>query len=392
MTSATGSQSYVAVIKQVPATPRTIPATPVMQKVNFASDDMGTEIPTKVSDHIRPDRMTTDITPVGYNVAGGYDFEFQFENSLNDEIIAGFLWTNAWSTPIAAADLEGGAFTLIGAILDLTAATVKPTIISGQKLYIENTTASGANDGIYTLTTTGTNTYTVVPPPAADETFGVGVTGTGSMIRNGVFYQPFFIERGHTDIDQYFKFIGMGCNVLSLEFADESDVVGSYQFMGLTSQVDAIVETGATYTAPATTPVFYTSLNIPSIAIDGVVQSGCLVKEMTLEINNNLAAKTGLGVLGACETKAHRLSVTGALTMYFEDATMYDRLLAGTAFSIDWIVQDVNGNGYAFSLPKVKLDADTINVTGVDDEVMDDATFVALADDVTNCMIQIDKF
>ena len=40
MTSATGSQAYLALIKQAPATPRVIPDTPVMQKVNFVSKFM----------------------------------------------------------------------------------------------------------------------------------------------------------------------------------------------------------------------------------------------------------------------------------------------------------------------------------------------------------------
>lgn len=392
MGSATGSKSYVALVKQAPATPRTIPTSPVMQKVNFLSDDMGADITTKVSDHIRDDRMTTDITTIGFNVMGGYNFEFQYENSLADELLAAFLWAEAWSTPVAAANIAGGTLTVVGAVLDLTAVAVKPTIISGQKLLIKGTTNAGANDGVYTLTKTVTNVYSVAPAPAANETFGAGVTGSGSMIRNGSFYQPFFIERGHTDVSEYFKFIGMACNMLDLNFADQSNVEGSYKFVGLTSQVDVAVESGATYTPVTTSQVFSTATNFPSISIDGVEQEGCFVKELTLSVDNKVTPKTGLGVLGACETKAHRLSVVGKITMYFEDSAMYDRLLNGTSFSLNWTVQGIDGHGYSFSLPRVKLDKDTINVTGVDDDVMDDASYVATADPVTNCMIQIDKF
>ncbi len=392
MTSATGSQAYIAMIKQDPATPRTIPTTPVMQKVNFVSDDLGTGITTKVSDHIRDDRMTADITTTGYEVAGGYGFEFQYQNTLLDELLAAFLWTDdSLGTPVAE-DITGGSFTVVGAVLDLTAAAEKPLVVDGQKLKISGTANNGENDGVYTLTQTVADVYTVTPAPQADETFALTVFATGSMIRNGKFYQPFFIERGHSDVVQFFKFLGMSCNVLALEFADQADVTGSYQFIGLVSQVDNDIEAGATYTPVTTNPVFSTVTNLPQITIDGVVQDGCYVKEMTLEVNNNVTPKTGLGVLGACATNPHRLSVTGAITMHFEDSAMYQRLLTGTAFAISWVLQDVNGHGYAFTLPRVKLDTDTINVTGVDDDVMDEASYVAIADPVTNCMIQIDSF
>jgi hypothetical protein len=389
MVSATGSRSYIAIIKQVPATPRVVPTTPVMQKVNFVSEDMITDIDTKISEHVRDDRMTADLTPIGLNVSGGYNFEFQYENSLTDGLLAAFLWSSAWSTPIAGIDIAGGTFTLSGSVLDLTGAAVKPTVVDGQKLYIANTVN---NDGVYALTETATDVYSVVPEPIADETFGAGATATGSMIRNGSFYQPFFIERGHTDVAEYFKFIGMGCNKMTLNLADQSDIAGSYQFVGLTSQVDSTVEAGATYTDVTTNPIFSTSTDIQEVYINGIPQEGCFVKEMTLEIDNKLTPKTGVSFIGACETKAHSLLVIGTITMYFEDSTMYTRLLNGTAFSLDLVILDVNGNGYAFSLPRVKLDTDTVNVTSVDTDVMDNASYVALADPITNCMIQIDKF
>ncbi len=390
MSSATGSQAYMAVIAQNPATPREIPATPVLQLVNFVSDDMGTTISTKTSDHIRPDRMTSGVTTTGFEVGGGYVFESQFENSLADELLAGFLWAEDWIGVLSSESLELGEF-LASDQLDLTGVLAPPTIIDGQVIKITGCT-DPLNDGAYKLTTTGTNTYTVSPDFNSIETFALGVVANGAMIRNGKFYQPFFIERGHTDVDEYFKFLGMSCNVMTMELEDQSDVTGSYQFVGLTSIVETTVETGATYTPPTTNPVFSTVTNIPTISIDGVVQEGCFVKSLTLEVNNNVTPKTGLGVLGACETMAHRLSVTGALTMYFEDSAMYQRLLNGTPFSVSWTLEDANGNGYVYTLPKVILDSDTINVGGVDEDIMDDASYVAVADEVTNCMIQIDAY
>ena len=298
MSSATGSQAYVAVIKQDPATPRAIPPTPVMQKVNFVSDDLGTAITTKTSDHIRDDRMTTDITTTGIAVGGGYEFEFQYENSLGDELLAGFLWAEEWVGNVDV-DVEGGTLVQAGSVLDLTAATDKPVLVLGQKIKFSETLEEDNSKVFTIIEITGVDTYIVEPVPAS-EVFLLGVTADGSMIRNGKFYQPFFVERGHTDVSEYFKFLGMSCNVLALSFADQSDVTGSYQFTGLTAQVDPDVEAGATYEPVTDTPVFSTVTNMPTISIDGVIQEGCLIKEMSLEVNNNVTPKTGLGVFGAC--------------------------------------------------------------------------------------------
>lgn len=315
MPTATGSQSYLAMIKQDPAAPTVVPATPLLQKVNFASSDLGVAITNTTSNHIRDDRATTDLAITGLDIAGGYEFEMQFENSLLDELILGFLWAETWE-------------------------------------------ASGS---------------------------------LVSTAQNGVFYQPFYMERGHTDIDQYLKFVGMACNVWTMTLADQALVTGAYSFVGLSSTMEDVITTGATYTEPTLNPIFSTVSNIPEISIGGVPVESCKIKELTMEVNNNVTPKTGLGTLGACETNAHRLSLTGTMTLYFEDETMYNNLLTGTAFAVTWTLTDNDSNSYKFTLPRVKLNTDDIPVTGVDDDVMENAGFEALYDDTTGAVIIVEK-
>lgn len=314
MVMAKGSESYLAILAQDPEAAATIPANPVLQMVNFTKEDLAVNKTTKTSDHIRPDRMTTDISTTGFAVGGGYTFEMQYENSLLDNLIAGFMWSE-WEA--------GGSLT--------------------------------------------------------------------SIIKNGKTYLPFYIERGHTDVEEYFKFIGMACNVWEITLEDQADVIGNYQFVGLNAESEEEQETGATYVDPTENEVFSTVTSIPAIKINGTPQSSCLVKSLSMTVNNNVTPKTGLGVLGACDTNAHRLSITGKLTMYFESSTMYKRFLNGEAFSISWTFQDSAKNTYIFTLPKVKIDADSVNVEGIDADVMDNATYVALADSVSGCMLQIEK-
>ena len=313
--SATGSDSYIALIKAAAGNPSAIPATPLLQKVNFKSSDLGATIDTAISENLRGDRRTADVAIVGFGVGGGYDFEMTYENSLLDDLMAAFLWTT-WSadTPIAGTD----------------------------------------------------------------------------QLKDAAVYQPFFIERGHPDVTEWFQFMGMSCNIWTMEYADQALITGSFQFIGLTTEVIQTITPGATYTEATTNPVFSAVTNVPEIQIDGVPATECLVKEWDIEVNNNVTPKTGVGKKGACATNEHRLEITGSLTLYFEDSTFYQKLLAGTAFSFEWTMTDNLGNSYRFVLPRCKLDADEIPIDGPED-IMDNASFVALYDETEGCMMVVEK-
>jgi hypothetical protein len=394
MSSSVGSESYIAFVAQDPATPRTIPNSPTLQKVNFTEDSLETNVSTKMSEHIRDDRMIADVNRTGISIGGGYSFEFQFANSgITDPMILAALcceeWSSIHSVP-GSVSIVGAVATASGSTLDLTTGAVVPdNIQDGQTIRLSG---SSSNDGFYTLIESETqNIYITTPSLSSDETFGAGVTIDGEMARNGKHYQPFFIERGHTDIDEYFQFMGMALNIMTLEMTDQSDVMGSFDFVGIDSDIKQTAE-GSSYVDVPSTNVFSTSIDVAQFSINNTVQESCVVKEMDLQIDNKITPKTGLGVFGACETKAHTISISGNLSAYFESSAMYNRLLNGTAFSVSFVMMDSSGNGYRFTLPRLKLDTDKINVTGKDDDVMDETSYVATADPVTGCAIQVDRF
>ncbi len=310
--SATGANTYLAYVKAAAGNPSAIPPTPAMQKVNWSSIDMGTEIDTSVSENANGTRRNVGVAITGFNITGGYDFEMTFDNSTDDMIMAAMLW-GTWEDNL---------------------------------------------DGTFTL-------------------------------KDGAVYQPFFFERGHVDVSEYFQFMGMAANTWTMNISDGAPVTGNYQFVGLGSDVIQTPTPDATYTDATENPVISSITNIPIIRIDGVEQTGCIIKEFGVEVNNNVTPKTGVGTLGACATNPHRIEITGALTMYFEDSAMYQRLIAGTEFALEWQVIDNIGNEYLFTLPRVMLDADSIPVDGADADIMDDASYVALDDSVSGSVMTV---
>jgi hypothetical protein len=78
--------------------------------------------------------------------------------------------------------------------------------------------------------------------------------------------------------------------------------------------------------------------------------------------------------------------------MYFEDHKMYEWLLDGQEFAFGWRLVDNSGNIYDFNLPRCKMTEDPINVTSGDEDVMENATFEALAENNFMAQIAIHRF
>ncbi len=310
MSSAVGSDAYIAMIKQVPATPLVVPIDPDMQKVAFSKSDLGAEISTTESKNITGNRRLSGATLTGFVVGGGYEAEMTYNASLDDELMLAAIMCEAW---------------------------------------------------------------------------------VGNEAIDGKFYQPFFMEVGHTGVGQYFTYLGMAVDEWSMTYADQSLVESAFKFVGLQEIESTSPASGATYKDPSDNPVFSTVTNVQDIKIDNVTAGGCEVKEWDLTIVNNVTGKTGVGVMGACSTNAHGFRGAGKITLYFTDITMQTKLKAGTPFSFEWTVLDGDGNGYHFILPKCQLDTNKIPIEGVDSDIMNDASFVILDDSVTDAAIIIER-
>jgi hypothetical protein len=132
--------------------------------------------------------------------------------------------------------------------------------------------------------------------------------------------------------------------------------------------------------------------NVNEIQINKTPLESCLVQAWSMEINNNVTGNTGVGVFGACRTTPHKFELAGNLTMYFNNSQMYDWLLTGQEFDFSIEMEDNPGNIYLIWLPRCKMSEDAINVSGGDEDVMDDATYSALADNDVEAQIIIYKF
>lgn len=373
------------------------PSNPTLQKLNNTSEDINFAIKSRVSESKRSDRMTTDVILTSAGTKGGFDFEFQAKSSgANDDLLVAALFAGAWrgfGADETAKDfaINGGNVVATTKTFDLSSVSglIGTNFFVGKKFYLETATT---NKGYFTIASiTSPGVFVVEETVTIDETFAAGVKVKGQTIRNGLLKDSFTIEKYFEDVGEVFVYKGMCVDTLQIKFQSEKAVTGGYSFVGK----DVVVKQtpiGTAYTEVPNTPFMAANFNVSDVKIDKVAVESCLIESIDMEIKNNIDGKTAVGIFGYCRTREGSFSLSGKMSMYFNDSTMYEKFTTNEAFSLGFNLFDNMGNVYVITLPRMKLSDDQVFSKGKDSDVMDDAKYVALADNTTNCMIQIDRF
>lgn len=197
------------------------------------------------------------------------------------------------------------------------------------------------------------------------------------VLTNGTNVPFFSIEKGFTDIDQYILYRGMAVNTMSLEFSIGAILTGSFGFIGR----DSIITPNSTVpeaVAPTTlTEVMNSATNFADLMVAGQSYE-CGISSVSLNTDAGLRAQNSVGQLGACAIVPGTFTPTGSLSVYFADATLYNRYIANQELALSWSVQDNAGNKYEFSLPRVKITNASVVAGGLDTDVSLDIDYQAL--------------
>jgi hypothetical protein len=309
----------------------TTPASPELQALRITGESLVHNIDTITSAEIRSDRNVTSLVDTMYSSGGGFNFEFSA--GTFDDLLAGVLF-----------------------------ADISPE---------SSATSSWWSD---------------IDSSNAGEEY----------IVNGVTEHSFSIERAQLDKDEYFMFTGMVPNSMSLTVSAGAIVTGSFDFMGglpATSlqQTTFDSSSNSTPTAAPTTDPYNGVGNVGTIEEGGIALSGVYLSEISFTISNNLRALPALGYNTAIDIAAGKIDVTGSVTAYFEDDSLYDKFTGFTDTKLSFTLTDGAGNYYTFYFPKVKYSSDTVNAGGQDADVMEVLNFTAIYDASTGGAVKITK-
>ena len=381
------SSNRVALRRIVEATYGTTPASPAFDAMRFTSESVNYNLSNIVSDEIRADRMIPDLVQVASDASGDVNFEMSY-NAYDLEIRGAM--ANAWNSAVnitAANDIAIVAGDFSTTTTDLVAAG----IVVGQWIR-----ASGyvntENNGYHRVTAVSANSMSV-NTTLVNETAPASVDIVGTMIRNGTDQIGITFQKELTDLASpiFFTFNGGMVNTMALNVATGQILTGTFNMMALGGVVDTTGVSGQSENPATTADVMNAVDNVVNIQFDDAVATAYF-SELSLTINNNLRGQDAVGSLPHIDIALSRLEVTGSISLYIQDETLYDKYLNATAFSLSFRVQDDAGNAYVVTLPRVKFETGTANAPGLDQDVFQVSDWRALRDPTTDCMVQIDKF
>lgn len=297
----------------------------------------------------------------------------------------------AWiQTDDISADETGGVYTIASAAnVDFT----EQNLNVGQWIKISGFTES-ANNGFAQITVISATTLTLVGLTIVDEVAGDTITiQPCDYIRNGTTEKSYAIERAHLDKTQFFLFNGMEINQMSMTVEANAIVTGAFSFMGkTTSRAGATSSTGGTPTSATTEDILNAVTNVGQIREGGAaLASDLFIQSLDYTLVNNVRGIPGVGTLGSADMGVGSVDLTGSMSVYFKDGTLYDKYIGGTETSLSFKFEDTDGNAYIFTFPRIKFESDSVNAGGINTDVVEEISWRAIRDSTTDCTIQIDR-
>jgi hypothetical protein len=388
MALASSNRTAIRRIKEV--TFGITPATPTLLDTRYTSESINFNISNIVSDEIRSDRQVSDLIQVQSDASGDLSMELSF--SSYDDFIEGAM-ASVFSADLSISGTDITATTGTDLITSISTDFLAAGLVVGQWFEVGGFTNGLLNKHYKCIAVVALQVDVVAGSIPATEAAGNTVTLDGAMIRNGILESSFTIQKHIQDatVPTFINFNGVRVGGMTLNFATGAILTGTFGFMGLGAVVGTSQIAGAVITPVGSNKVMNAVNNVAQIFEDDTLTVSSFAS-LTINLTNNLRAQDAIGSLPHIGIALSRLEVTGDISIYFENETTYNKYINATQFSLAFLVQDSTSAAYMITLPAVKFESGTVVSGGLDQDVMLDASWRAIADPVTGSMIQIDRF
>jgi hypothetical protein len=207
-----------------------------------------------------------------------------------------------------------------------------------------------------------------------------------NVLAVGTTDSSFTIEQGSLDTSLYSVYNGVKVDKAQINIALNDVVKMSFSCIGHGMVAGTAAITGATYGAEP-------QLN-PFTHYAGTIKEGGSVcgylSQVQIDIGSGSQANFALGDTFAKNITYGLAEVTGTATAYFQDLTLLNKFLNGTASSIDVTVTDGAGGSREFKMANIKYTSGT-KQTANSGSITLNMAFTALYDATTGTPLQITR-
>lgn len=310
------------------------------------------------SAEVRADRQLADMRHGFNQVAGSPGFELSLESY--DDMLE-FAFARAWKEVLVTGGPNFGVHT--SGYFERSAGSF---IDDGFRIGDIIRTASfsnSVNNGDWRVTAVTATQLTVYTGSSTliTEATGAGPTLVypGKRLDIGSVLSTFTMERAFADVTKYQVFKGVCVDQMSLSVQPEAIVGGTLTLLGMSADAMA--------SSPLTTAVTAAGTNSPFAAFNGnIFEGGGLIAVCTsldFALANNRALAPVIGSKFSPDVFEGTARITGNLTAFFEDETLYNKFVNETESSIWFKLEepDAATNFMSVVFPRVKYTGDEMD-------------------------------
>lgn len=208
-------------------------------------------------------------------------------------------------------------------------------------------------------------------------------TWTTNVLKVGTTLKGLTLERRFTDLTKFQAFTGCVPNNMSLNFAPNAMVTGTFDFVG-----KAMTPSGTSLGTPTAV-----ADNPPFDAFTGaILEDGNAIASLTsvqLNLANGLTPAFVLGSAVSSQLMVGRANLTGTLTSFFESETLLNQFLNESESSLSITLEGAAGGDLLIEVPRIKYNDGDYAVTTGDEGILLTMPFQAMRDssDATNLVI-----
>lgn len=342
------------------------------------------------SEELRADRQIADILRTGIAVSGNVGFELSY--GTFDDLFKALLCSAGWSEKKEMQDeITISAHAYDNSLHDSANGFVSAGFVANQWVKISGFVTT-ANNGWRKIVSVDPDEMILSHGDMVNEIAGELITITmGSQILNGVVAPVSFnIERQYKDLGSnvFSLFTGMCITSMSLDVPADAAIKGSLVFTGSKEESKA-ASLGSGYKNASSTKIMTGANHVDKI-FENAAEIGLL--RFSLNVNNNLRSRLQVGTLGITGVGTGSMEITGALSVYFNNNTLFDKYLNQDKTSLVIAVQDGVGNGYVIEIPSVKITNGSRQAGGLNTDVVGEFEWQGFIDESEEISIRIARF
>lgn len=365
--------------------------TPAFKTLRHTGTNLGLTKSSMISEELRADRQIHDFRH-GTKQTGG-DIMTELSYGSHDEFLQA-VTLGTWAAKAA----PYAAMTISAAAADNSindSANGLPVLAVGDKVTIAGFTGTVGNNRAGAVVVSSTASKLVISGGAllVNDAAGESVTITTltETLKAGVTRRSFSVLRNFTDLGAGTKpfhlFTGVEFNKFTLTVAVNAIIKAVYGAVGKDfAPPSETAPTGATYVAPNTNAVMD--------SFSGTIYEGgaaiATITEISLNLENGIEPKFVIGSDVTTRPSIGRSNLTGQISAYFEDSALLEKFINETESSIVFTLEDLAGNLYRFTLPRIKYNGGQPDTQG-QGAITQALPIQALYDTATASQIIIDR-